>query len=237
MAAQPFLVYNLGLIDTPYTHQGSFPAGTTGDSDYSNFSTVANGTSSDGISLTFDSLYGYLDLYLYNSEGKLINSSTDGTNGQSLSFAGLIPASNYQLEVLADGVGPAGVSYSMTIDPPAFVQPDAYDATNRNDSWGTATNLGLVTGTKTIPNLTLDSTYIASGYSDVDWYAFQTTGVGAQGDEVVLQFDPSQALFSWRSTTGRVTSWGRMKRSSTATRPASISRVRSGGLRHRGVYV
>ena len=194
--APPPLIYNLGYIDTPYTHQGGFPAGAAGGVVIFNFSTVANGstlangTSNDGVSLSFNSLYGYLDLYLYNSQAQLINSSTTGANGQSLSLAALIPGS-YQLQVFAYGVSTAGVPYSMSIDPPAFVPADAFGGTN--DTAAAAANFGLLSNTVTIPNLTLDSTYIESGVNDVGWYKFQTTAEGTSNDYVAVDFDPSQA--------------------------------------------
>ena len=190
--------HNLGFIDTPYFYQGGFTAGTAGSVNDFYFSTVANGTSSFGTSLTFDSNYGYLDLYLYNGQGQLISSSTTGVNSQSLSFAGLIPA-NYQLRVYAYGVKNLGVAYTLNIDPPAFVPADALEGPARNDFSTTPWDLGLVSSPTlgavvSYNNLTLDSTRLDStNPNDVDWYRFQTTAQGVKGDYVQVDSDPSTA--------------------------------------------
>ena len=160
---------------------------------YYDFSTYANGTPSYGALLSFNILYGELYLYLFNGAGQLLASSTTkNTDSQSLAFTGLIPA-NYQLEVYADGVSSAGVAYTLDIDPPAFVEPDALEGPNRNDYSTTATNLGLLSSPSpgtvvAYTNLTLDSTHITqtTDYNDVDWYRFQTTAQGAAGDSVTV---------------------------------------------------
>ncbi len=179
--------YNLGFIDTQVSYTGTLYA-TRQYLDYT-FKTLANATTSDYVFLSFP-YYPELELFLLDANGNELAAGTEVNGGLSLSLSGLSP-NTYTVQVYGYDVPLAGVSYGLQINPPAFVPADAFGG--QNDTWATAAPLGLLSNSVTVPNLTLDSTYITSGANDVGWYRFQTTGEGTSNDYVAVDFDPSQA--------------------------------------------
>ena len=70
------------------------------------------------------------------------------------------------------------------------VAADAYDAAARNDTMPTATNLGLVEGTLSRPNLTLDTVDVLAG--DVDWYKFSISKPASVYDSARINFNNTE---------------------------------------------
>ncbi len=121
------------------------------DVDYFNI-TVINGNLID-IGITFSNSNGDLDLYLYNSTGYLVDSSTSTSNSENVGTTATY-SGNYTIKVDQVGTVMPYQSYFMSID---FGTDDGFED---NDDWGTPWTIS--TGT----------TYYNLICRDSDQYAF-----------------------------------------------------------------
>ncbi len=84
--------------------------------DWYRFTTTANGTSSNSVSISFLNSQGNLQLALYSATGALISASTGTGNSESVSLSGLA-AGTYFVDVYGNG-GAQNPNYLLTITPP-----------------------------------------------------------------------------------------------------------------------
>ncbi|HQR08480.1 MAG TPA: proprotein convertase P-domain-containing protein [Gemmatales bacterium] len=106
---------NLGSVSGTQTWS-NLSIHTSTDVDWYQFTTVAAGTSANSVQIDFTNANGNLSLYLYNSSGTLLGSSTGTTNQEKISLSGLAAGSYY---VKVTGVsGSTNSNYSLTTNAP-----------------------------------------------------------------------------------------------------------------------
>ena len=135
---------------------------------------MAEGGRSDQVLMSFSNSDGNLDLYLYNSQGILLDSSVGNNDVETVSLNAL-EAGEYYIQV-AGQFGDTNPLYDITIDAPGAVEDWAED----NDVRAKAYEIEL--------NTFHSGLNIVVG--DVDWYQFSITK-RPQGDAVV-----ARAVFS-----------------------------------------
>jgi hypothetical protein len=106
--------YNFGTLSTTRTVNTLVMADGV---DWYRFTTVAAGTTSNSVSISFLNSQGNLQLALYTATGALITASTGTGNSESVSLSGLA-AGTYFVDVYGNG-GAQNPNYSLTINPPA----------------------------------------------------------------------------------------------------------------------
>lgn len=134
-------------------------------------------------SIDFDNALGDLDLTLRDRRGREIARSEGTTDREVVSLAGL-PAGRYYLDVHGYG-GAYNPAYTLTTDiqvgttRAAAIPADAFES---NNTRAAATNLGTVTATSVVNNLTLTR-------NDVDFFKFTISSAGTSSSEVLAQFE------------------------------------------------
>jgi hypothetical protein len=135
------------------------------------------------VSIDFDNSLGDLDLTLLDRRGREITRSEGTTDREVVSLAGL-PPGRYYLDV--HGYGAAyNPAYTLTTDiqvgttRAAAIPADAFES---NNTRAAATNLGTVTATSLVNNLTLTR-------RDVDFFKFTIGQPGTSTSEVLAQFE------------------------------------------------
>lgn len=181
------------------------------DKDWYRFSTVAGAKFGAGnsISVLFDVTQGDLSLKLYRSSDlntPLRTSITDG-NRESISLEGLNEADG-PFYVLIDG--DSQPMYELQIDAPVGLVADwaeQHGSMTSNNQRSSAFDLRTPTGTVVLSDLSIDPT------GDVDYYRFELTKAGAEGDEVLLQYRESLGLLNLKleNTSGALVREGQSK--------------------------
>lgn len=146
------------------------------DDDWFQFNLASTGQNGNAITVDFQHAFGDVDIQLYDASGNLLTGSYGVVNGESISLAGLASGS-YYLRVYGYA-GAQNPSYSIHFNAPN-AGDDRYED---NDTRGTASPIGNISG-----SLTLENLIITSG--DSDWYEFTVTQPGQAGDAVSLAFD------------------------------------------------
>jgi hypothetical protein len=149
---------------------------TTSDRDFFKFVTAGPGTSADYVDVLFSHAAGDVDARLLDASGNVLTESTGTSDNERLSLQGLA-AGTYFVEVF--GYSGARNSYRLAFQAPAAPAGDRYEA---NDTRQTATDLAIVTGARTIADLSIHTT------SDRDFFKFVTTGPGTSADYVDVLF-------------------------------------------------
>ncbi|MEN1678812.1 MAG: clostripain-related cysteine peptidase [Planctomycetota bacterium] len=158
------------------------------DVDYFRFEVTSTGGPADFVQIDFDHDEGDLDLFLETYNPVLgFSSVVAASNGfgdtEALSLAGLPPGVYYAS--VRGAYGATNPNYRFSLGLGAGALPiDAYDRGIRNDSRNTATDLGPLSGARTLPQrLSIDNA------SDEDWYRVELTGSGSARDGVLVAFD------------------------------------------------
>lgn len=149
------------------------------------YAVVLNGVGRLGssASIDFDNALGDLDLTLRDRKGREIARSEGTGDREVVSLAGL-PAGRYYLDVHGYG-GAYNPTYTLTTDiqvgttRAAAIPADAFE---QNNTRARATNLGTVTATSVVNNLTLTR-------SDVDFFKFTIRSAGTSSSEVLAHFE------------------------------------------------
>ena len=149
---------------------------TASDRDFFQFVTAGLGTSADYIDVLFSHAAGDVDAQLLDSAGNVLASSTGASDNERISLQGL-PAGTYYIEVY--GYSGARNSYRLAFQAPAAPAGDRYET---NDTRQTATDLAIVSGARTIADLSIHTA------SDRDFFKFVTTGAGTSADYVDVLF-------------------------------------------------
>lgn len=145
------------------------------EGDWYKFTMKGVGTSASFARINFLNAQGDLDLSLFDTAGTEVASSASVDDSEQISFENFGPGT-YYLNV----VGFAGAfnpNYSLTIVP----NDDSFED---NDRQRAASNLGKVSGLRTITDLQLADA--------ADWFRFTTTARGKANDFVSIEFDNSQ---------------------------------------------
>lgn len=159
------------------------------DKDWYRFSTVSGAKFEAGnsISVLFDVAQGDLNLRLYRSSDlntPLRTSITDGSR-ETISLEGLNEADG-PFYILVDG--DSQPMYELQIDAPVGLVADwaeKHGTVTSNNVRSNAFDLRTPMGTLVLSDLSIDPT------GDIDYYRFELTKAGAEGDEVLLQYRES----------------------------------------------
>lgn len=150
--------------------------------DFYRFTLNQDGDFRHSVGIDFIAADANLDLVLWDTNQNQLGVSLGLGNSESISLDG-IPAGDYVLEVLgADGgLG----TYSMTFVAPEVtaIQPDQFED---NDVIGSPTDLGVITGIKSYPQLTISRN--ADQTSDDDYYRFQLQTTQTAANSVSIDF-------------------------------------------------
>ncbi len=184
----------LGTLSGSVTHEHLTIQ--AGDDDWYRFTLAAPGREGDAVALAFTHANGDVDMQLYAANGTTVLLTSAGSeNSERVSLAGLA-AGDYYVRVFGYQ-GVANPDYSLTLAV-ASATPAA-DRFEQNDTYLTATALGLVSGTRTETHLTAEA-------NDADWYRFTLAGTGKAIDYVRVSFsqvlgDIDIALFNFTTQT------------------------------------
>jgi len=169
---------DLGSITTTTT-RSNLSIHTASDSDWLRFQTTAAGNANSFVRLTFAHSAGDIDVRLTDSAGNILRSSTGVTDSEQISLSGLA-AGVYYVQVYGYS-GATNPNYSLVVEPPR--PTNSLDPLEPNDTLATARDLGTLRGMQApIPNLSIHSN------TDLDFYKFTTTGAGAAGHFVQIDF-------------------------------------------------
>lgn len=179
--------------NTPLSIGSTGPTGEQDLQDLFKFTTNGPGQQGDGVNIAFNPAQGDLDLAVFNSAiltdplAAPVATTTGVGGSRQVSLAGL-PQDTYYVRVFSPVY--ATNSYVLTIDPPRTGGNDMYDP---NGSALFAHDFGPLSGVH-VYGLSADKTkQLSIGSSgEQDWYKFQTTGAGVQGNFARIVFDASQ---------------------------------------------
>ncbi len=151
-----------------------------GDIDTYTFQIVGTPDSTSGVGVLFDPTQGDLDLYLYDQNGQQVRSSVTAESVEWVSLEGLTD-STYTVKVVGHTSRVVIPRYVLVLNGP---QPDApADWAEPNDTRTTAEDLHLVEGTRIWSGLSINAP------GDSDWFQFQTSDTGREGDSVSIVFN------------------------------------------------
>ncbi|MBM4082188.1 MAG: hypothetical protein FJ278_20955, partial [Planctomycetes bacterium] len=181
--------YDLRVLDGPGYVYTDLSIGPTGDEDWFQFTTTADGGSEDRVEILFAHERGDVDLELYEPGGRALRGSYGVGDRERVSLADLVPGT-YFVRVYGFR-GATNPSYTMEIDAPQAATPDdptiAQDWAEQNDTRGDARDLRTLNGHGLVfPDLTMDDS--ADEPTKVDWFMFQTAADGVSGDQVRIDF-------------------------------------------------
>lgn len=169
---------NLGEISTTRTIANLVQADAH---DWYRFNITKTAGSAASASIVFQHARGDLDLEVYSSTGSRLRISQGISGSEVISLAGFAPGTYYVHVYGYRGV--TNPNYSLAINPSTTVTPtdDAYE---NNDTQATASNLGTLTTSTSLPNLAL--------LDAADWYRFTTTSTGTSANSVSISFQNAQ---------------------------------------------
>jgi hypothetical protein len=191
--------------------------GSSADVDYYSFTT----TSASNLAITLSNLAGDYDLYLYNSAGTQLGSSTAGsTTNESISLASQA-AGTYYIKVIGySGAFSTTVCYSLNAGSTV--------ATGCQSSYDNSTN-GTTSGAATIPFNT-NITGLINPSGDIDNYKFVIT----TGGTITVSLSTLPADFDLKLLNSAGTQVGISQNGSTTTE--SVSYTAAAGTYYAQVY-
>jgi hypothetical protein len=168
--------YNLRALSQHAQDLNGLSIHSSEDVDWFRFRTVADGVAGDAVSISFTNGIGNLNLYLYDAQNNLLESSQTTGNQEIVSLAGR-PVGEYYIKVA--GASGATNNYTMTID-----------ASGAAMDWAESNNLTV----KATPIQT-NTPYVGLNLSngDVDWYQFAVARLPGQ-DYLLVSAQGSSAL-------------------------------------------
>jgi len=158
----------------------------TDNEDYFRFEILAAGSASHYAEIQFIQAAGDLDLSLFDAAWNPVNTSARVTDTERISLAGL-PAGVYYIRVL--GFNDALNDYTLVICAPTPTIPA--DCLENNDTFVKATDLHVVQGIETVPDLTIHQN--PDGSDNEDYFRFQIGDTGAASHYVEIQFSQADA--------------------------------------------
>jgi hypothetical protein len=175
---------NLG----PVTGNKLVQAAMEDQADFYRFTLLGTGRLGDYVSVEFPDVDPDVGLYLYDSGSNYLFGSANG-GGDGLSLDGL-KAGSYYVEVFPQNAASLGTLYDLLIAAPPDTGDDAYEPNNTRaqvDIPGNPSDLGVVTGSRTLTGLVLDDA------ANNDWFKFTIAGTGRLNNFVSVDFPPSYA--------------------------------------------
>ncbi|MBX9789553.1 MAG: S8 family serine peptidase [Pirellulales bacterium] len=166
--------YDLGTLTSARTINSLVMADSE---DWFKFTITAPARPVDFVSIGFDNAQGNLQLAIYSSYGYVMGDSQGTGNSEAVTLNLLAPGT-YYAKVWGQG-GAQNPGYWLTISPPSG--DDSYE---NNDTIGTASDLGLLTGTRTLSSLVLADSQ--------DFYKFNIETAASAGNAVSIAFQQAQ---------------------------------------------
>ena len=151
---------------------------TADDYDIYQFDLSSTGTSAEFVEIHFDHGVGDLELELYDISNNYLDGSYSVVDTERIDFRQL-PAGTYKAVVFGATETDTG-DYHLTFHYPP---PLAADPREDDDSWDTATDLGLVSDVTQVTGQSIDQA------NDDDWFRFQLADWGSPGDFLEIQFE------------------------------------------------
>ena len=183
----------------------------TGDDvDYYSFVLERRGTTADSVTLTFDTEFGDLDLYLYDVNGiALLRKSISVDSGsETISLSGLKRGVYIAKVANKDGQTVANYDLAFNIRDDA-VRPDGYE---NNNSMKDATKLFTLNGDGSLEGLSIHLREKVIGVeADVDYYKFTILEKGSADDSITLSYvvDFGDLDMEILNARGEVVAWSR----------------------------
>jgi VCBS repeat-containing protein len=154
---------------------------TADDYDIYQFDLLSSGTSAEYVEIHFDHGAGDLELELYDSSNNYLDGSYSVVDTERIDFRQL-PSGSYKAVVFgATETDTGGYHLRFNYPPPLAADPREDD-----DSWDTATDLGLVSDVTRVSGQSIDQA------DDDDWFRFQLADWGSPGDFLEIQFEHEQ---------------------------------------------
>ena len=156
-----------------------------GDQDWFRFELMANATTSHYVLADFRHALGDVELELYDSQGRLIRTSTSSLAPESISLAGLTTGVYFiRLFGYQNATSP---NYSLEIVAPLSgnLTPDRYESNNSLETATVIRSSGdLLVGSLDVEDLNLHSA------ADQDFYRFTTQATATAAHSISLDFNP-----------------------------------------------
>ena len=151
---------------------------TADDYDIYQFDLPSSGTSAEFVEIKFNHGAGDLELELYDINNNYLDGSYSVLDSERIDFHQL-PAGSYKAVVFGATEVDTG-DYQLRISSPPLLVADSNE---EDDSWDTASDLGLVSGVARVTGQSIDQA------NDDDWYKFQLADWGIPGDFLEVQFE------------------------------------------------
>jgi hypothetical protein len=161
--------------------QGGLSIHNAEDIDYFRFELAKVGEVGSYAQISLGDGSGDLDLYLYNSDGVLVNSSASTMQTETISLTDIAP-DTYTLAV--SGYLNATGSYALSLDLPigtSTLPDDHFENEGGNGEIAQASDLGTISGVIAIDDLTINS----QG-NDLDYFKFTITDQGSNTNYIEL---------------------------------------------------
>ena len=154
------------------------------DEDWFAFTMPSSGRGSDSVEIFFSNADGDLDLWLYDSAGRLVGTGATETDDEWVTLDAL-PPGEYVARVYAPRAD-GNPDYDLLLNLPRSGDPEP-DRMEENDATAVASDLGQVaSGGLRIPDLSIHSP------ADEDVFAFRIADTGRSGDHVSIAFAHSR---------------------------------------------
>ena len=149
------------------------------DIDWFQFTTTEPSSWEHYLQINFDNQAGNLDLILWDQYGYYYAPFDTNSNSETIFLAGL-PEGTYYVQV-GSYYGHTHPNYELIISTPQGPQPDALDF---NDSILSASDLESISG-----RYLYTEPLSIHNSSDVDWFQFETNGIGTFEHSIAISFD------------------------------------------------
>ena len=167
---------------------------TAEDVDYYSFVLTRKGTTADSVTLTFDTDFGDLDLYLYDISGLFLLGKSISTNSgtETISLAGLKNGLYVAKVVSKDGITVANYDLTFNVREKE-VEPDKLEKGGNNNTLKRATDLHAPNEAGSIDGLSIHQheTLLGGVDADVDYYKFSLLEKGSADDWIGISYEVS----------------------------------------------
>jgi hypothetical protein len=170
----PETAYDFGTVRQTFTGWTHLAIDGPTDVDWFRFTTSRAGVPGTYVSIEHQLADGDLDLELYDSSLRKLDSSAGAHDGERISLAGQ-PAGTYYAKVF-------GANGATNGDYNIIIRPLSPDLSEPNGTRATAYDFGPIRGHWQWHDLSIDSA------ADIDWFRFQTIAPAVPGNALNLRF-------------------------------------------------
>ena len=167
---------------------------TADDVDYYSFILNRRGTTADSVTLTFDTDFGDLDLYLFDVSGVFLLGKSISTDSgtETISLAGLKGGLYVAKVVSKDGITVANYDLTFNVREKE-VEPDKLEKGGNNNTLRRATDLHTPNEAGSIDGLSIHQHELLLGgvEADVDYYKFSLLEKGSADDWIGISYEVS----------------------------------------------